>query len=231
MAEMVKCAVCSWEFETIGGVVDPLFRSAGGFWQCPKCKQWTPDDAHEVDLKFSRVADIPRNYAATSVATKELRPSMDAFVHSMDRVLSFGHIPRMMTLHLESTMRGRPPVAPTTGIVSSIMHDIPDVTKAASYRRHDPPFSADVVFKKVPRGVEIAIDSLFSAMLLGTWTAFETLAGDLWEDAVNACPAFAGLAGNPDRIAEACQQTNAQNIDDLSDHSGERRCLATSLYL
>ncbi len=48
-----------------------------------------------------------------------------------------------------------------------------------------------------------AMLSLYSSLLVGTWTAFETLLGDLWEAAVNTCPrTLAELKGGPKRIED-----------------------------
>jgi hypothetical protein len=44
-------------------------------------------------------------------------------------------------------------------------------------------------------------NSLFASLLIGAWTAFETLASDLWVVAVNGSPAWlASLTGSSDRI-------------------------------
>jgi hypothetical protein len=44
------------------------------------------------------------------------------------------------------------------------------------------------------------VESILTSMLVGTWTAFETLAGDLWEAVVNAHPhGLAQLAGKSKR--------------------------------
>jgi hypothetical protein len=48
-----------------------------------------------------------------------------------------------------------------------------------------------------------AFGAWLSAMIIGAWTAFETLAGDLWVDAVNSIPQIlAPLSGKPCRIEE-----------------------------
>jgi hypothetical protein len=45
------------------------------------------------------------------------------------------------------------------------------------------------------------IEATLSGMLVGMWTAFETLAGDLWVQSVNAQPKYlAGLTGTANRI-------------------------------
>jgi hypothetical protein len=36
--------------------------------------------------------------------------------------------------------------------------------------------------------MRLAIDGIMASMVIGAWTAFETLAGDLWENALNTSP-------------------------------------------
>ena len=44
-------------------------------------------------------------------------------------------------------------------------------------------------------------EAVLSAMIIGTWTAFETMAGDLWEVAINECPKhLSQLKGSAGRI-------------------------------
>jgi serine/threonine protein kinase len=45
-----------------------------------------------------------------------------------------------------------------------------------------------------------ALDAILSSMVVGSWTAFETLAGDLWEAALNANAKWGLLGGNATRI-------------------------------
>ena len=52
--------------------------------------------------------------------------------------------------------------------------------------------------------IEIAVqgcEAVFSSMLIGTWTAFETLAGDLWETCLNNRPrlGFIALGAEPEQ--------------------------------
>jgi hypothetical protein len=60
---------------------------------------------------------------------------------------------------------------------------------------------------------------LFSAFITGTWTAIETMTGDLWEIAVNCRPQrLASLNGKPNRIAKG---TNANIAISLSGARGD----------
>jgi hypothetical protein len=50
-------------------------------------------------------------------------------------------------------------------------------------------------------GLFDGVESVLTSMVVGAWTAFETLAGDLWIEAVNEFPSeLAPLTGSPDRI-------------------------------
>lgn len=69
-----------------------------------------------------------------------------------------------------------------------------------SYLVHQPSFDDLLKWRTTP-AIALTIDSIMSGMVLGAWSAFETLAGDLWEDALNAYPRLATLRGKPsDRI-------------------------------
>jgi hypothetical protein len=61
------------------------------------------------------------------------------------------------------------------------------------------------------------IEGILAALLTGTWTAFETMAGDLWVAALNAQPeGLAQLTGRPARIAKLAGETSRGDEDDLS---------------
>ncbi len=53
----------------------------------------------------------------------------------------------------------------------------------------------------LPPPMSNGLDAMLSSYLTGTWTAFETMCGDLWETALNINPArLAHLNGNPKRL-------------------------------
>jgi hypothetical protein len=55
------------------------------------------------------------------------------------------------------------------------------------------------------------INAMLSSLVLGMWTTFETMAGDLWEAALNAHPGvLADLAGDPKRLVGRGQRQRAQ---------------------
>src|SRR5882724_8577934 len=54
------------------------------------------------------------------------------------------------------------------------------------------------VFQKNDMGIRTGLDAILRGMVTGMWTAFEVLASDLWEAALNAHPAgLAELKGKP----------------------------------
>ncbi len=75
--------------------------------------------------------------------------------------------------------------------------------------------------------IEDGIQTMFQGMVVGTWTAFETLAADLWIAAVNASPqTLAKLAGRPGRIEsqqglQSVEPELAEASEDKGDESQE----------
>ena len=80
------------------------------------------------------------------------------------------------------------------------------------------------------RPTHIGLEALLTAHLTGTWTAFETMCGDLWEAALNAHPeGLAHLNGSPsrrknvyakDRSSDRPQQTQPKmvSLDLIASH-------------
>ena len=62
--------------------------------------------------------------------------------------------------------------------------------------------------ERLVRPYEDALRAMYAAILIGTWTAFETLLGDLWEAALNTAPkTLARLSGSPHRIWERVKKS------------------------
>jgi hypothetical protein len=83
--------------------------------------------------------------------------------------------PEMMAVHRELQAAG-----PLMGIVT-----IGDAARAFEYQT------------AAERKIRGGLRSLLSSSLVASWTAFETLAGDLWEAAVNARPSLATKLNKP----------------------------------
>lgn len=63
-----------------------------------------------------------------------------------------------------------------------------------------------------------SFEAILSAAVIGTWTAFETLAGDLWEKAINVCPnGLAELKGTKHRINKASSGCEPENDSGLQE--------------
>jgi hypothetical protein len=56
------------------------------------------------------------------------------------------------------------------------------------FQMHDMFMRLNLVVKGMPELVSMGAERYLGSMLLGVWTAFETLAGDLWETALNIHP-------------------------------------------
>jgi len=68
------------------------------------------------------------------------------------------------------------------------------------------------------------LDALFSSFVVGSWTAVETMIGDLWEATLNARPdGLVGLQGNPKRLVgkKWKDQTAPPEPDHLDDETAE----------
>ncbi len=59
---------------------------------------------------------------------------------------------------------------------------------AIRFQMHDMFMRLQLVTRGMPDEVNVGAERYIASMLLGVWTAFETLAGDLWEAALNAHP-------------------------------------------
>ncbi|HEV8070354.1 MAG TPA: hypothetical protein VGP76_21750 [Planctomycetaceae bacterium] len=123
----------------------------------------------------------------------------DAFIRNLDRVVALGKLPRMFNLHWENTRRAE---AEARGQGPRVITSGPPIEwqpwPVHAVQLEPRPFSVDFLFGKVPIGSRFAVEGLMASMLIGTWTAFETLASDLWEEALNCHPqALAALSGDP----------------------------------
>lgn len=90
----------------------------------------------------------------------------------------------------------------------NLIKHLPDITKQmkmeteAEWKKQTDIIAALLIegpFDATP--FRIGIEAVYSAAMTGTWTAFETLAGDLWVKTINNYPRkLATLSGTPDRI-------------------------------
>lgn len=143
--------------------------------------------------------DAVSNLAVPSVILRDspLRPVADAFYRNVDRLRSMASLPPYLI-----------------GLTRSV-----ERSAAHAFQRGDPNHFGEAYFKAqqlnstdaIDEGLgslglwhtqipfmHAALESLLSATIVGLWTAVETLAGDLWEAALNLHPhTLADLAGKP----------------------------------
>jgi hypothetical protein len=88
-----------------------------------------------------------------------------------------------------------------TGLANSLKRIAHD--KAMTYWVHaESNRGVQALQRHIEKPLTSAMDALFAAVLIGTWSSFEVLMEDLWVAALNACPnPLAGLYGAPNRIA------------------------------
>lgn len=134
-----------------------------------------------------------------SIKTDELRSVVGAFGVNILRVESLILLPAMIGCRAELHGMGAPltstPVPPLEH--SNELRLPEDAIKASKDMLER---FCEFAHLLLP-ATAIGIDALLSAMLIGTWTAFETLAGDLLTESINAQPRYlAALVGNGNRI-------------------------------
>ncbi|MFZ0423469.1 MAG: hypothetical protein WAL80_11385 [Xanthobacteraceae bacterium] len=74
----------------------------------------------------------------------------------------------------------------------------------------------------LPPPMSNGLSAMLSSYLTGTWTAFETMCGDLWETALNISPSrLAHLKGNPKRLFKNAV-SNREDSFDQGDRSNSK---------
>jgi hypothetical protein len=80
-------------------------------------------------------------------------------------------------------------------------------------------WSGDLPFRGIQSRLSDQIETLMLTQVVSVWTAFETLAGDLWEAALNAHPqGLSDLRGNRTRKSNDISDTRAED-DEIPDVS------------
>jgi hypothetical protein len=190
-------------------VGDP-FAAIGSFLICGGCSFPNPADHHAADFKFGIIALLGRPYTNIKVKNDLLIPVKEAFDRNMDRVVSLSQLPRALSLHWQFFKEGGPPRVGHMSVGAP--REAPEVRPIWTYMRHDPQFKHDDVYANVSKGVSIGIETLLASMIIGAWTAFETLAGDMWEAAVNChWQILSALQGAPQKWQ------NSNSSDDRGD--------------
>jgi hypothetical protein len=178
---------------------DPFYSDIGAKVSCEHCGEinYLLGTAIPTSFRFSRVSALDRGYTVRLAHHKNIADIHNAFISNLDRVLAFGKLPQLFRFHFEKFLKHYKVVSRSHGIVprSGVTIDRRHVSRITAR-------SADRAIAFVPnRAVLTGLEGLLSAMLTGTWTAFETLAGDLWETALNLHPkGLANLDGSASRI-------------------------------
>jgi hypothetical protein len=200
MENAIKCEKCGREFTNpiqIGG--SPFMATFGNSAVCPHCHASTrlPSTERIANFKFSRLSNPSQEaYSNNPPTTAALVDVHKSFIQNMDRVFALGDTPFLLLFQFRFyadylrfsnrdwgvTVNADPPagVAPGMHVIAN-PEDVDDWLARVSN---------DATF--------FALEGMLSSMLIGTWTAFEVLAGDLWEAAMNCHPqTLAALEGDP----------------------------------
>jgi hypothetical protein len=197
----------------------------GNYTRCQLCKAVLAIPKQHADFKFGGVANLAREYDSIRLTSGATEKPATTFARNMDRVLVLGKLPEFLIFQSEWS-RGLTP----HGDIDR--HEAKDPPKVPGPPRvyhieHNVHFDPEQFFKIIPsRGTSLAVEGLLSSMLLGTWTAFEALAGDLWESAVNAHPDCVIPADPPGRKALRLgkrPQSKSIELWDVRDHGYDLR--------
>jgi hypothetical protein len=142
--------------------------------------------------KIEAAAGIDTSYRGVDhLRIKAVRSVARAFAKNMDRVLA-AHTILMAIVNrrwIEARAARRIHSSPSTLSTSSSKVGIPSLPPSAGSRVSeaiDDMIATSVVADR--RIIDEGFQAILALLITGTWTAFEALAGDLWESAVNVCP-------------------------------------------
>jgi hypothetical protein len=196
------------------------------------------------DLKFDTARAFLQNYKgiADSLNTSGLRPIAETLIKNLDRIVSLVSMPAWITItamvyqqHLslidfdfDSESLASPATDPG---ISPLLNQI-----AESYKQNKEPSAAIpkyakaiALFNLIHTGAYPVISDGFSGLLaaqvIGAWTAFETMATDLWIEVVNRRPAILGerLASAPDSENPRTGKGKSIPFDELQKHQFDLR--------
>jgi hypothetical protein len=195
-----------------------------------------------LDLSFRQV----RN----SLKTSELTDAVNGFIGNMDRVVSMCVIPVQLVnlseplwtrwkdaekeVHCNDSLRSNYDnfVKRRPEIAAVLKPFEPWYLPALDDHKEDPHnlklwehglYLIDVMTEKTGGYLGNALEATLSGMVLGAWTAFETLAGDLWVASVNAQPEYlAGLTGAGNRIEKIVREKPKQSHKNMEVEEGNK---------
>jgi hypothetical protein len=177
------------------------------------------------DYKLKKLGEFVRDYrkdiapALTSFAIKEVQAATDSFGRNMERVLSSYSFPR----GLMSSLRGHSERSKRSGTGGRAT--IPAFSgQNVKPRGEDPIQEALKDLQETGKDIEEiqnGLEAMMSAMIVGTWTAFETMAGDLWATALDI---------HPEGLAELKGSKEGNRLNTTPD-THEKRTAKTSVSL
>src|ERR1700722_1631072 len=170
----VKCNHDIWYLPSVVSLQDPFELDVGSQAICDSCGEmnYLLGTAKPTSFKFSGLSALKRNQYLGPVPNHyALGLVHNVFITNMDRVLAFGKLPTFMKFHFDMFRKHFKSVSRRAGITARAGADIKRTKRVPlSYKQ------TDSAFRFVPNeGMFIGLDGLLSAMLTGTWTAFETL--------------------------------------------------------
>jgi hypothetical protein len=174
----------------------PFTASFGALVPCTNCGSDNRDHGttHRTNFEFSRVSKLLRTAYTTEPQCPQLARVHRVFVRNMDQVLAFGRMPQLFQFHYRIFKEYIEFKDDAMLIASPYESEM----SAGMMMVQIEPKDVDPQLARVSSlGMRIALNGLLSSMIAGTWTAFETLAGDLWESALNAAPKRLALLNGP----------------------------------
>jgi hypothetical protein len=204
------------------------------------------------DFKLEVTREIDRSYRnlPSSISTEKVRDVAGFFVQNMNRVLALSAFPLGVFNLRWMQMRESGEIASPSGVTVASRGR----TTLASLPPSDAARFAEVVDRFVERGLienqeqaDIGVQAILSAMVIGTWTAFESMAGDLWMAAIDSHPRkLAELAGGRNRIKNRIRdgekgalgkqgrtkktRTKAERSEDVDSGSDELRIRLSDIH-
>gem|GEM_PF-6390455 len=208
----LKCIKCATVFDSgLSSSGDAIFTMTGTL-ECPACGEL--NDLAQVKMRSLDYESLVRWLLQGGLIAEQedtpaaIKPPVAAFIANWNNVVFLTIFPAAVVFAeklsqyvcdiaaVRKSGRLGPPFPPETiseadlralttefannGVALSSMTNIGDAARGIDYQPQ-----SEVKAR-------YGLSALFASSLVSTWTAFETLAGDLWEATVNARPGLAG---------------------------------------
>jgi len=194
MPNQITCLRCRHSFRTIEDydAEDPL-QAVQMFAQCPICNSVSPSSPVEssASYHFKALGALSRSYAKSIPSDGPFAIPGQAFRQNLHRVFATAIAPEMFAAQYMFCREKLPVGAITTTGPMLSAEAIAQMRQVAAqeFRWDFSGTDVDGWFGGAHSvASKLAFESLIGSILIGTWTAFETLAGDLWVTALNENP-------------------------------------------